>query len=78
MCEKQFQAILPLLTAAISDRICAAYHLDEDAAIRSLYASHLYACLEDEETKLWQYSADKLFDLYRQETETGRIDLPEY
>lgn len=77
MSEKQFQAILPLLTAAISNKICEVYHLSEDAAIRSLYSSRLYAYLEDESTKVWQYSADKLFDLYQQEIETGHIDLPE-
>lgn len=78
MSDNQFQIILPLLTAAIAERICAAYHLNEDDAIRSLYSSRLYDYLEDEHTKLWHYSANKLFDLYQQEVETGYIDLPDW
>lgn len=77
MSEKQFTALLPILTNAVSERICRVYHLTEDEAIRSLYSSRLYALLEDEATKVWQYSSEKLFDLYQQEIETGHIDLPD-
>lgn len=78
MNNKEFQTMLPLLTAAIAERICAVYHLNEDDAIRSLYSSRLYDYLEDEHTKVWHYSVNKLFDLYQQEVETGCIDLPDW
>jgi hypothetical protein len=43
-----------------------------------LYDSKLYALLEQEDTKLWHYSVEKLFDLYQSEVEHGKLDLPEY
>lgn len=78
MDESKFQYILPIITAALADRIAKAYNLDEDNSIYKLYATELYSYLEKEETKVWQYSVEKIFDLYRQETETGSLILPEY
>jgi len=43
-----------------------------------LYRSGLYAALEKEETKVWQYSTEKLYDLYLEEKQTGKLELPEY
>ena len=77
MTEKQFTALLPILTNAVSERICQVYHVTEEEAIYSLYSSQLYALLENEATKVWHYSAEKLFNLYQQEIETGRIDWPD-
>lgn len=74
----KFSAILPLIVAAVTDKIAAEYHLDENAAIEKLYSTQLYSYLEDEKTKMWHYSADKIFDLYKSETETGKLELPEY
>lgn len=73
----KFSAILPLIVAAVTDKIATEYHLDENAAIEKLYSTQLYSCLEDEKTKMWHYSADKIFDLYKSETETGKLELPE-
>ncbi len=78
MDENMFTAILPIITAALIDKICAVYHLDEDSAIEKLYSTEFYQYLEQEETKLWQYSVEKMFDLYQSEVESGRLELPEY
>lgn len=78
MDKDKFSAILPMITAAVTDKIAAAYHLDENAAIEMLYSTQLYSFLEDEHTKVWQYSVDKIFDLYRKEIETGTLELPDY
>jgi len=78
MVKNQFSAILPLIVAAEAERIAKAGHLDENAAIEKLYATQLYSFLEDEETKVWQFSADKLFDLYQTEMTTGKLDFPDY
>lgn len=75
---KIFSAILPLLVAAVTDKIATEYHMDENAAIEKLYSTQLYSYLEDENTKVWHYSADKIFGLYKLETETGKLELPEY
>jgi hypothetical protein len=74
----KFPAILPLIVAALTDRIASEYHLDENTAIERLYSTQLYSYLENETTKLWHYSTNKLFDLYKKELETGYSELPEY
>ena len=78
MDDKKFEALLPIMTAALTDKICNAYHIDEDNAIERLYSSQLYAYLEDEKTKVWQYSIEKLFDLYQKETASGKLILSDY
>ncbi len=78
MDQNKFLAILPIITAALADKIAKAYNLDENSAIEKLYTTKLYSYLENEETKVWQYSVEKIFDLYRQEVETGSLELPEY
>lgn len=78
MAENKFTAILPMITAALADKIRTVYHLSEDRAINALYRTELYRYLENEETKVWQYSVEKMFDLYQSEVETGKLELPEY
>lgn len=75
---RKFSAIFPLIVAAVTDKIATEYHLDENVAIEKLYSTQLYSYLEDEKTKMWHYSADKIFDLYKSETKTGKLELPEY
>lgn len=75
---EKFSAILPLIVASVADKIATEYHLDENAAIEKLYSTQLYSYLEDEKTKVWHYSADKIFDLYKTEVEAGNLKLPEY
>lgn len=76
--KAKFDAIFPIITAALVNKIAVENSLSEDEAIESLYESELYAELENEKTKVWQYSTEMLFELYRREKETGRLDLPEY
>ena len=46
-------------------------------AITKLYNSELYAILEQEDTKVWQYSTDMLYSLLEQEEKTGKIEFPD-
>ena len=78
MDNNKFAAMLPMITAALAERICKVYHLEEDEAIEKLYHTKFYSYLEQEDTKLWQYSIEKMFDLYQMEVETGHLELPEY
>ena len=73
-----FDALLPVITAHLADRISATENVSEDEAIEGLYATQLYASLENEETKVWQYSTEMLYELYQSEKATGRLELPEY
>lgn len=74
----KFNAIFPIISAHLVDRIQRGANITEDEAINLLYASSLYSALEDEETKVWQYSVEKLYDLFITERETGKLVLPEY
>lgn len=51
-------------------------HFRNDA-ITKLYNSELYAILEQEDTKVWQYSTDMLYSLLEQEEKTGKIEFPD-
>ena len=51
--------------------------ISENDAITKLYNSELYAILEQEDTKVWQYSTDMLYSLLEQEEKTGKIEFPD-
>ena len=36
-----------------------------------------YASLEQEDTKVWQYSTDMLYLFFKQEEKTGKIEFPD-
>ncbi len=78
MDENKFIGLLPLITSNLAGMIAENENISEDEAISKLYNSKLYAMLEKENTKVWQFSVTKLFELYSEEQETGMIDFPEY
>jgi len=78
MDNEKFGAILPIIAAAIVDKIMIDSHLEEDEAVEKLYVSELYAVLENEKTKLWHCSVPMLYELYKSESMTGKLELPEY
>ena len=76
MDKKRFDAMLPMITADLSNRIMQKYNLGEDKALSDLDKSQVYALLENEATKVWQYSTDMLLELYDREI-NGNLILPE-
>ena len=76
--KNKFAAILPVIIGGLANKIIEETQVSEDHAFDKLYNSELYAALENEETKVWTYSVPKLFDLYQNEVNTGRLELPEY
>ncbi len=78
MDKDKFDAILPIISAHLIDKIMEWFNLTEDEAVSELYNSQLYDELEKEETKVWQYSNEKLYDLYKNEKANGKLELPEY
>ncbi|MDR0307020.1 MAG: hypothetical protein LBI42_09325 [Chitinispirillales bacterium] len=78
MDKEKFNTILPVITAHLVDKISTSENMPEDEAIENLYASELYVFLENERTKVWQYSTQKLYDLYKCEKSNGKLELPEY
>lgn len=77
MSQEKFNAMMPIISADIICTIIAKRKTTENEAIKLLYASKLYAALEQEETKVWQYSTPMLYSLLEQEWETGIIRFPD-
>ena len=77
MNKAKFDALLPFIVTALIKKIIVKKEISEDDAFLQLYNSELYSFLENEETKVWYYSADKLFMLFDEEISTGKLELPE-
>lgn len=77
MGQEQFVAIMPYISADLVSLISEKQNISEEAAIKKLYSSKLYAALEKEETKVWQYSTHMLYNLLEQEEKTGEIQFPD-
>jgi len=78
MDKAKFEALLPLIVASLLQKIIDRRNVSHDEAFSQLYGSRLYAALDDEKTKVWYYSAEKLFHLFEEEMNTGVMELPEY
>ena len=77
MSQEQFTAILPYISADLVSMIVRKKSISEEDAILKLYTSKLYVALEQEDTKLWQYSTQMLYSLLEQEEQTGSIRYPD-
>ena len=77
MGQEQFAAIMPYISADLVALIAKKKNLTEEEAITKLYSSKLYESLENEETKVWQYSTRMLYSLFEQEEKTGTILFPD-
>lgn len=75
--EEKFLAIMPYISADLVNMIVQKQGITEKEAIKKLYKSKLYALLEDETTKVWQYSTDMLYSLFEEEQTTGHIQFPD-
>jgi len=78
MDKNKFEALLPLIVASLMQKIIIYKKIPQDEAFFKLYNSALYYFLENEQTKVWHYSAEKLFSLFDEELNTGKLELPEY
>lgn len=77
MGQEQFHAIMPVICSDIVSMIAAKRGVAEKEAIKLLYESNLYATLEKEETKVWQYSTPMIYALLEQEWSSGAIRYPD-
>jgi len=78
MDKDKFDALLPLIVTSVMQKIIEKKKITEDEAFTRFYNSTLYLFLENEQTKVWHYSAEKLFRLFDDEIKTGKLELPEY
>lgn len=77
MGQEQFVAMMPYISADLVGMIVEKQNISNEEAIKKLYASKLYEALEQEETKVWQYSTPMLYSLLEQEERTGAIYFPD-
>lgn len=78
MGQEQFIAMMPYISTDLVSLISKKQNISEEEAIIKLYASKLYEALENEETKVWQYSTQMLYSLFEQEQKAGTIQFPMY
>ena len=78
MDKAKFEALLPLIVTALMQKIMERKKISQEEAFSRLYGSLLYFFLDDEKTKVWHYSAEKLYQLFDEEMTTGNMELPEY
>lgn len=77
MDKSKFDAVFPIICSALAEKISVALNLSDKQAVTELYSSHLYEVMEKEETKVWQYSTEKLYELFLQERNNGSINFPQ-
>lgn len=71
--KAMLEFIVPrLIKAIIEDR-----NVSEKEAFTLLYSSKLYEQLDREETKLWHLSVPTLYEMWKEEQDTGKITYPE-
>lgn len=76
MNERSYETLLYSITANTVAKIMELNGWSEDQAMERFTQSKLYTYLEDEKTKVWQYSALMLAELFNEERE-GQLVLPE-
>ena len=76
MNERSYETLLYGITANVVGKIAVNNNWSEDVAMERFTQSKLYSYLEREETKVWQYSAVLLAQLFEEER-SGMLVLPE-
>jgi hypothetical protein len=76
MNERSYETLLYGITANVVAKIMELNDWSEDVAMERFAQSKLYSYLEKEETKVWQYSALMLAQLFNEER-AGIFSLPE-
>jgi hypothetical protein len=75
--KAKFEALLPIIVASLMQKISERKNISHNEIFLQLYNSQLYSMLENEKTKVWHYSTEKLFLLFDEESVSGKLVLPE-
>ena len=78
MCKKEidFEILLYDITSKVIEHIIEFKKLEENIAIEMFLKSKVYSLLENEKTKIWQYSPLTIAMLYIDES-MNKLDLSE-
>jgi len=77
MNKEKLHALLPIFVSALIKKIIEEKNISQDEALSMFYNSNLYILLDDEQTKVWHYSTEKLYHLFEEEMNTGKFELPD-
>ena len=73
----EIKAMLEFIVPRLIKTIMENMDLTEKDALTLLYSSKLYEQLDKDSTKLWHLSVPTLYEMFREEQETGKITYPE-
>ena len=73
----EIKAMLEFIVPRLVKTIMENMGLTEKEALTLLYSSKLYEQLDKDSTKLWHLSVPPLYEMFREEQETGQITYPE-
>lgn len=76
MNDRSYEIMLYSITANVVYKIMELNNWDENKALEKFTISKVYSYLEDEKTKVWQYSALMIAELFNDEL-AGNLILPE-
>ena len=71
------KAMLEFIVPRLIKTIMEDRNVSEKDAFTLLYLSKLYEQLDREETKLWHLSVPTLYEMWKEEQDTGKITYPE-
>lgn len=76
--DEKFNSVISIaLVPQVVDLIVTNDKLDDIAAIDVFYKSKTYELLAKEETKMWHYSPLTIYNIWKQEMQTGDVVFPE-
>ena len=73
---RSYETLLYSITANVVSKLMEQNGWSENEAMERFTSSRIYSYLEREETKMWQYSAFMLSELFNEER-AGILSLPE-
>jgi len=71
------KAMLEFILPRLIKKIMENNDIRENDVFTLLYSSKLYEKLDKEETKLWHLSVPTLYEMFKEEQDTGSITYPE-
>lgn len=77
MTNERYASLLSITVSGVVKEIVKEERIDENEALKNFLNSYLYSLLEDEDLKLWYYSDQMLYSLYKEEKENGKIIFPD-
>jgi hypothetical protein len=77
MQKAEFESIIELKVQVLISLLMESENKAFLDALEYLYESELYAALANESTKLWHLSAEKLYDMLKNEKLTHKLEYPD-